>query len=196
MDLPSKFPPLAKCSGPRRSPPVFLPERHPSISKRSFICLCSDVSSKDVQDAVAEGFDHIETLKRYTTATMGPCQGRMCQLSSIAVCARETGRGMGETGTTTRVRQSLRLARRAGRAASPSHPAHAHALPARGVECGVAGHGRLEAPALLSHARLARSNASASQEEYRAVRERVGLIDVSTLGKLEVKGARRGHAAG
>ena len=30
------------------------------------------------------------------------------------------------------------------------------------------------------------------QEEYRAVRERVGLIDVSTLGKLEVKGRDAG----
>lgn len=28
--------------------------------------------------AVAEGFDNIETLKRYSTVNMGPCQGKMC----------------------------------------------------------------------------------------------------------------------
>ena len=70
-------------------------------SKRAFVCLCSDVSSQDLCDGIAEGFDHIETLKRYTTATMGPCQGRMCQLSAIGVCAHETGRSTAETGVTT-----------------------------------------------------------------------------------------------
>jgi len=58
--------------------------------KRAFVCLCSDVSCKDLCDGIAEGFDQIETLKRYTTATMGPCQGRMCQLSAIGICALDT----------------------------------------------------------------------------------------------------------
>src|SRR5439155_8300989 len=78
-----------------------LPPEQVMASKRTFVCLCTDVSSKDLQDAIGEGFDHIETLKRYTTATMGPCQGRMCQLSAIGVCARETGRSIGQTGMTT-----------------------------------------------------------------------------------------------
>ena len=70
-------------------------------SKRAFVCFCSDVSGKDLCDGIAEGFDQIETLKRYTTATMGPCQGRMCQLSSIGVCAGQTGRSFADTGVTT-----------------------------------------------------------------------------------------------
>ena len=40
-------------------------------------------------------------MKRYTTVTMGPCQGKMCQLPAIGICAHETGRTMGQTGTTT-----------------------------------------------------------------------------------------------
>ena len=69
--------------------------------KRSFVCLCEDVTTKDLDAAIAEGFDYIETLKRYTTVTMGPCQGKMCQLASIAVCAQRTGKTIGQTGRTT-----------------------------------------------------------------------------------------------
>ena len=49
------------------------------------MCFCEDVQAKDVSQAIGEGFDHIETLKRYTTVTMGPCQGRMCQLAAIGL---------------------------------------------------------------------------------------------------------------
>ena len=59
------------------------------------------MTTKDIDAAIAEGFDQIETLKRYTTVTMGPCQGKMCQLASIAVCAQRTGKTIGQTGRTT-----------------------------------------------------------------------------------------------
>ena len=65
------------------------------------MCVCEDVTEKDVCDAVAEGFDNIETLKRYSTVSMGPCQGKMCQMAAIAICAHQTSRTIEETGTTT-----------------------------------------------------------------------------------------------
>src|SRR5262249_44104784 len=43
---------------------------------KCFVCLCEDVTVKDIDQAVAEGFDNIETLKRYATVNMGPCQGK------------------------------------------------------------------------------------------------------------------------
>ena len=51
--------------------------------------------------AVAEGFDSIELAKRYTTVTMGPCQGKLCHLASIRLLARETGTDEAAIGTTT-----------------------------------------------------------------------------------------------
>ena len=63
------------------------PERRPPQGKKAFVCLCEDVTEKDLFDAVAEGFANIETLKRYSTVCMGPCQGKMCQSGSIDVCA-------------------------------------------------------------------------------------------------------------
>ena len=162
------------------------------FSKRNFVCLCSDVSTKDLEDAIGEGFDHIETLKRYTTATMGPCQGRMCQLAAIGICARQTGRTMDETGTTTSrpPAPSVTLGALAGAKhhpvrRTPMHYEH-EALGAVWLDMGEWKRPRFYRTAESSDERRC------VQDEYRAVRERVGLIDVSTLGKLDVKGKDAG----
>ena len=54
--------------------------RRARATARCFACLCEDVTADDISYAIEEGFDSLELLKRYTTVTMGPCQGRMCQL--------------------------------------------------------------------------------------------------------------------
>ncbi|UUY06295.1 (2Fe-2S)-binding protein [Svornostia abyssi] len=68
---------------------------------RCIVCLCEDVTTKDLKIAVAEGFDEIELAKRYTTATMGPCQGRMCQRAVNQVLSDETRRPPSAVGLTT-----------------------------------------------------------------------------------------------
>ncbi|PYV36392.1 MAG: hypothetical protein DMG06_30850, partial [Acidobacteria bacterium] len=73
----------------------------PWETKKQFVCLCEDITGNDLSYAVDEGFDEIETLKRYSTISMGPCQGKMCSFNSIETCARVTGKGIAETGITT-----------------------------------------------------------------------------------------------
>ena len=68
---------------------------------KCFACLCEDVTAKDIHLSVEEGYDSIELSKRYTTTTMGPCQGRMCQLPAVRLMAKETGTSMADVGTTT-----------------------------------------------------------------------------------------------
>ena len=161
--------------------------------KRTFVCLCSDVTSKDICGAVSEGFDHIETLKRYTTATMGPCQGRMCQLSAIALCAKETGRTLAATGVTTSrppnpgvTLGALAGARHHPIRRTPLHYAH-EALGAVWLDMGE-----------WKRPRCYRSSGGDTERaqieaEYQAVRQRAGIIDVSTLGKLHVRGRDAGQ---
>jgi sarcosine oxidase subunit alpha len=160
--------------------------------KRAFVCLCSDVSSKDLCDGIAQGFDQIETLKRYTTATMGPCQGRMCQLSAIGVCSRETGRSMGQTGITTSrpPNPGVTLGALAGPKhhpvrRTPMHYAHEN-MGAFWMDMGD-----WQRPRYYANQSTA-SEAERVLLEYHAVREAAGLIDVSTLGKLDVRGADSG----
>jgi sarcosine oxidase subunit alpha len=147
---------------------------------KQFVCLCEDVTVKDIDQAVAEGFDGIETLKRYSTVNMGPCQGKMCSQTAIALCARATGREINAVGATT------------------SRP------PAAPVELAVLAADRKHHPVRrtpLHHwhqehgARWLDAGQWKRPESYgdplaevKMVRSGVGLIDVSTLGKIEIAG--------
>ncbi len=154
----------------------------PSGAKKKFVCLCEDVTEKDICDAIDEGYSNIETLKRYSTVSMGPCQGKMCQSASIAICARHNGQSIAETGVTTArpPEQPLPLGVLAGRALhfslvrrTPMHAWHEKA----GAKMGDAGNWKR--PQVYSSV----------AQEYEAVRQRVGVIDVSTLGKIDLRGA-------
>ncbi len=68
---------------------------------KCFVCHCEDVTAKDIRQSIAEGYDSIELCKRYTTVTMGPCQGRMCELQAVRLMAQEIGASLDEVGTTT-----------------------------------------------------------------------------------------------
>ncbi|MCH8222862.1 MAG: (2Fe-2S)-binding protein, partial [Chloroflexi bacterium] len=150
---------------------------------KEFICVCEDVSSKDIDVAVSEGFGDIQTLKRYTTATMGPCQGKMCHRAFVEAAALRTGLGIAATGSTTArpPAQGVPL----GALAGPGHmPRKLTALDglhrAAGAEMVEVG------PWIRAH------NYGSPQDEALAVRKRVGIIDVSTLGKLDVRGPDAG----
>ena len=43
--------------------------------KKRFVCYCEDVTDEDVETAIAEGYDSIELLKRYSTISMGSLSG-------------------------------------------------------------------------------------------------------------------------
>ena len=100
-DLPANISAVGEVTGESLVAPATLAAGARPCEQARVRLLVHDVSSQDLVDAIDEGFDHIETLKRYTTTTMGPCQGRMCQLPAIGVCARQTSRTMAETGVTT-----------------------------------------------------------------------------------------------
>jgi sarcosine oxidase subunit alpha len=147
---------------------------------KCFVCLCEDVTTKDLGQAVAEGFDHIETLKRYTTAGMGPCQGKMCGQAVREGCAALTGQDVGAVGTTTSRPPVVPVELRVLAAERRHHPVRRTALH----------HWHQAAGARWMDAGPWKRPESYGDPtaEVRAVRTGVGLIDVSTLGKIEVIG--------
>ena len=151
---------------------------------KCFACLCEDVTAKDIKLSVEEGYDSIELSKRYTTVTMGPCQGRMCQLTAIRLMAKETGQSLEEVGTTTARPPwvSVPMGVLAGR---PFEPAKRSSIHGRHRELGAnvkwAGDWRRA------------YDYGDPQAEALAVHEAAGLIDVSTLGKLLVRGLDAGE---
>lgn len=153
---------------------------HVQIQKKQFVCLCEDVTHADLAASVAEGFDEIETLKRYSTFGMGPCQGRMCATSALRICARQAGHELAAARTTTS-RPPIKPVPLGVLAGRGHHPEKRTPLHHRHLELGAD-------MRLLGNWRRPFAYA-APVREYRAVREGVGLIDVSTLGKLEVVGS-------
>ncbi len=150
---------------------------------RAFACLCEDVSAKDIRRSIDEGYDSIELCKRFTTVTMGPCQGRMCQLPSIRLMASQTGQGLAQVGTTTARPpwSTVPLAALAGR---PFEPAKRSAIHGR--------HRALGARVQWAGDWRRAYDYGDPEGEALAVHESAGLIDVSTLGKLLVRGPEAG----
>jgi sarcosine oxidase subunit alpha len=161
--------------------PIF---RHPK--GKEFVDFDEDLQIKDVFDAVAEGYDHLELLKRYSTAGMGPSQGRHSAVTMARLFAVATGLEIGEVGTTT-VRPPVsgeKFAHLAGRSFEPvRHSAMHHRHLDAGAQMMVA-----ELWLRPSHYGAVDEKTACAQAEALNVRTNVGLIDVSTLGGLDIRG--------
>lgn len=153
---------------------------------KEFIDLDEDLDIKDIQNAVAEGYDDLELVKRYSTAVMGPSQGRQSALNNLRVATEAAGKNLqGMSITTQRPPfhpEPLQLL--AGRAFQPVRRSAIHY---RHLELGAR---MMPAGNWLRPAYYGDINQRQQSIEHEAltVRKKVGLIDVSTLGKLEVRG--------
>ena len=150
---------------------------------KCFACFCEDVTSKDIGLSIDEGYDSIELSKRYTTVTMGPCQGRMCQLQSVRLMAQHNGSSLGDVGVTTARPPwvSVPMGILGGRPVEPAKRSSIHGRHrALGANVKWAGDWRRA------------YDYGDPAGEALAVNRAAGLIDVSTLGKLLVRGADAG----
>jgi sarcosine oxidase, subunit alpha len=162
-------------------------------SSEAIACLCMDVSGRDVAETIEAGMGHIELIKRFTKLGKSACQGRMCQMAAIHLSSQISGQSIAQVGTTV--------------ARPPAPPV------TLGVLAGMRHHPVRRTPMHDQHDRLGAvwmdmgewkrpryydpygttDQSRCVEEEYRAVRERAGIIDVSTLGKIEVKGSDAGR---
>jgi sarcosine oxidase subunit alpha len=155
------------------------------------VCLCEDVSLHDLEQAWSEGYQGAEILKRYTTTTMGPCQGAMCgrALSCFVRDELASGGGPAQLAADAPSRVAARTTAR-----PPVRPVTLESL-AAGVHELYFKRTSLHDVHLTAGARMDRSGGwwrpftyGDWREEYRAVRERVSVMDVGTLGKFTVAG--------
>ena len=182
-DLPPHVEAVGEAAGNVGEPAVPDPVLGTSGDK-CFVCFCEDQTTKDLKHAIGEGFDSIELAKRYTTVTMGPCQGRLCHLNSVRVYAKTTKLDENTIGTTTArpPYTPVPLGLIAGR---PQEPAKRTSLHHR--------HKDLGAKMMWTGAwRRPHSYTDDPGEEAQAVHRSLGLIDVSTLGKILVQGPEAG----
>jgi sarcosine oxidase, subunit alpha len=158
---------------------------HPKA--KNFVDFDEDLQVKDLENAAQEGFDSSELLKRYSTVGMGPSQGKHSNMNALRVLARWRGIGVEELGLTTArpMYHPVPMKLLAGRSFHPERrtPIDAqHA--AQGAVWMPAGNWRRPEYYAVS----GETRAQSIEREVQAVRTAVGLIDVGTLGKIEIYG--------
>ncbi len=174
-------------------------------TSNAIACLCMDVSGQDVKDTIDAGMGHIEIIKRFTKLGKSACQGRMCQTAAARLSSQITGQSIAQVGTTVARPPAppVTLGALAGMRhhpvrKTPMHELHDQ-LGAVWMDLGDWKRPRYYDPTGQNDRAALRDPAALSnqdkcvEQEYRAVRERAGVIDVSTLGKIEVKGADAGR---
>ena len=161
--------------------PIF---KHPK--GKDFVDFDEDLQAKDIINATRLGYRDIQLVKRFSTVGMGPSQGRHSALPTARLVADATNRTVTETGVTTARPPFVpeKLANVAGRIFNPHkytpmHNRHlelgAHMIPA----------GAWRRPAYYGEPA---QRDEIIQQESQMVRNAVGMIDVSTLGGIEVRG--------
>ena len=166
--------------------PVAIPslpvDSHPELfigRTHGIVDFSEDVSSKDLAAAVAEGYDSAELAKRFTTATMGPVQGKLETVNTVAAVALASGRSIADTGTTT-WRPPYAPVTLGALAGPPSDPVRYSPM-----QPWHESHGAVP---LIAGAWIRPDRYFDAASEARNVRENVGIIDVTPIGKLDLRG--------
>jgi sarcosine oxidase subunit alpha len=154
---------------------------------KNFVDFDEDLQVRDLQNAAQEGFDSSELLKRYSTVGMGPSQGKHSNMNALRILARWRGVGVERLGLTTArpMYHPVPLKLLAGRSFHPLRrtPIDAQHASLDAVWTPAGNWRRPEYYAVSGESRTQSIDA-----EVHAVRNRVGLIDVGTLGKIEIYG--------
>ena len=159
---------------------------------RQWLDFQHDVTVADIELALAEGFDHVELVKRYTTAGMSVDQGKTGNRNTLLTYADLTGVDPGAIGPTTYrppyspVTLGAIAGRQIGERYAPRRllPAHDHHI-ALGAHWWEAGGWMRPA----CYPRDGETLAQAIRREALVVRSSAGIFDASPLGKIEVTGA-------
>jgi len=162
-----------------------------SKSDKCFVDLQNDVTVNDIALAARENYQAIEHLKRYTTLGMGTDQGKTSNVIGLALMAQLLDVPIPKVGTTTFRPPYTPVTL----GAIPGHEAGPHVEPTRysAIHDWHAERGARFINAGLwkrphSYPRAGESEDDAANREARNVRTHVGVVDVSTLGKIELQG--------
>ncbi|WP_439862009.1 sarcosine oxidase subunit alpha [Pseudomonas sp. MBLB4136] len=158
---------------------------------KQFVDLQNDVTAAGIELATREGFESVEHVKRYTALGFGTDQGKLGNINGLAIAARSMGIGIAQMGTTmfrpnyTPVTFGAVAGRHCGELFEPKRYTALHAWHLKnGAEFEDVG--QWKRPWYFPkrgedmHAAVAR--------ECKAVRDSVGILDASTLGKIDIQG--------
>jgi len=180
------------CPKQKESKNIWLiPNDKPLGKTKPFLDFQNDSTAKDIKLAMREGFRSIEHVKRYTTTGMGTDQGKLANMHALGIISETAGVKMGSLGTTTfrPPYTPLTFGTIVGRSVgtffditrkTPMHDWH------------VSNKAEFENVGQWKRAWFYPKNNEdmhqAVQRESKAARESAGILDASTLGKIDIKG--------
>ncbi|MDR5857063.1 sarcosine oxidase subunit alpha family protein [Caballeronia sp. LZ062] len=158
---------------------------------KQFVDFQNDVSAADIYLAAREGFESVEHVKRYTAMGFGTDQGKLGNINGMAILAQALGKTIPETGTTTfrpnytPVTFGTFAGRELGEFLDPVRKTAIHEWH---VQNGAMFEdvGNWKRP--WYYPRGDEDMHAAVARESLAVRESVGILDASTLGKIDIQG--------
>ena len=159
--------------------------------RKRFVDFQTDTTVADIAVSAREGYELIEHVKRYTTLGMGTDQGRTGAVNGIGALAEILDKPVSEVGTTT-FRQPytpVTFGAMAGRELGEFFdPVRKTAMHEWHVQAGAKFEdvGQWKRP--WYYPRPGESMRDAVNRECLAVRGAVGVLDASTLGKIDVRG--------
>ncbi|CAG9212689.1 Sarcosine oxidase subunit alpha [Paraburkholderia tropica] len=158
---------------------------------KQFVDFQNDVSAADILLAAREGFESVEHVKRYTAMGFGTDQGKLGNINGMAILAAALGKTIPETGTTTfrpnytPVTFGTFAGRELGDFLDPVRKTCIHEWH---VENGAMFEdvGNWKRPWYFP--KRGEDLHAAVKRECLAVRNSVGILDASTLGKIDIQG--------
>ncbi len=158
---------------------------------KPFVDYQNDATAKDIKLALREGFRSIEHVKRYTTTGMGTDQGKLGNMHALGIISETTGVKMNELGTTTfrppytpltfgtivgrNIGEYFDIFRK-----TPIHDWHVN----NKAEFENVGQWKRA----WYYPKENEDMHQAVQRESKAARESAGILDASTLGKIDIQG--------
>ena len=158
---------------------------------KHFVDLQNDVTVADVELAAREGYRSVEHLKRYTTTGMGTDQGKTSNVNALALLSQTLDSDIALTGTTTfrppfvPATFGALAGREIGTLSDPvrTTPMHEWHVEKGAVFEDV---GQWKRPRY--YPLTDESMKEAVDRECLAVRSAVGILDATTLGKIDIQG--------
>ena len=180
------------CSKEKNKRNIWLIPSNISLGKtKSFIDFQNDSTAKDIKLALREGFRSIEHVKRYTTTGMATDQGKTSNMHALGIIAETAGVKMGSLGTTTfrppftPLTFGAIVGRNVGKFFDITRKTTIH-------EWHVSNNAEFENVGQWKRPWYYPKNNEdmhqAVQRESLAARESAGILDASTLGKIDIQG--------
>ena len=159
---------------------------------KRFLDFQNDVAVSDIEIALREGYRSIEHVKRYTTLGMATDQGKTSNLNGLQLVSNVENKVIPQIGHTTfrppytPVSIGAIVGREIGKHSKPTRKSPMHSWHEKNNAVFV------DAGAWLRPRYYKQGNENlfeASKREAKNVRQNVGVCDVTTLGKIDIKGS-------